>query len=41
MMFNGKSASIKRNNETYHLSQFTLIDYIRKWYVFVKKMQFP
>ena len=39
-MLGANSASNKRNNEIYRLSQFKMIDYIRKLYVFEKEMQF-
>ena len=40
VMLGGNSVSNKRNNEIYRLSQFEMIDYIRKLCVFEKKMQF-
>ena len=38
-MLGSNSASNSRNNEIYRLSQFKMTDYIRKSYLFVKKMQ--
>ena len=40
MMLGGNSASNKRNIEVYRLFQSKMMDYNKKFYIFMKKLQF-